>query len=85
LGLWAIQSDEKIGFSKILRQNYPTNQIDTLQILINGGIATNLTIKDISGEVLFKLQFIWEKDIAQKDLRFAIRSILSKYGNKRKN
>ena len=78
MGFWAIRSDEKVGFSKLLRQNYPTNQIDTLQILINGGVATSLVIKDISGEIWFTLQILWEKEIAQKDLRFAIRTILSK-------
>ena len=80
LGFWAIRSDEKVGFSKLFRQNFPTNQIDTLQILINGGVATSLVIKDITGEIWFTLQILWEKEIAQKDLRFAIRSILSKLG-----
>ena len=80
LALWAIRSDEKVGFSKLLRQNYPMNQVDTLQILINGGVATNLVIKDITGEIWFNLQILWEKNIAQKDLRFAIRSILAKLG-----
>ena len=80
LAFWAIHSDEKVGFSKLLRQNFPTNQVDTLQILINGGIATKLTIKDIHGEIIFNLQILWEKDITQKDLRFAIRSILAKLG-----
>ena len=80
MAFWAIRSDEKVGFSKLLRQNFPTNQVDTLQILINGGVATNLVIKDITGEIWFNLQILWEKNIAQKDLRFAIKSILAKLG-----
>ena len=56
------------------------NQIDTLQILINGGIATTLVIKDITGEIISNLQIIWDKNITQKDMRFAIRIILSKLG-----
>jgi hypothetical protein len=80
LCLWAIRSDEKVGFAKLLRKNFPTNQMDTLQMLINGGTATMLVIKDITGEVWFNLQIIWDKDIAQKDLRFALQVILGKLG-----
>ena len=49
-------------------------------MLINGGIATKLVIKDITGEVWFNLQIIWDKNITQQDLRFAIKIILAKLG-----
>ena len=49
-------------------------------MLINGGTATKLVIKDITGEIWFNLQIIWDKYITQKDLRFAVRIILSKLG-----
>ena len=39
-----------------------------------------LVIKDITGEVWFNLQLIWDKDIAQKDLRVALQIILGKLG-----
>jgi hypothetical protein len=78
LGFWIIKSESKLGFSKLLRSNYPTNQIELIQILINGGVPTKLIIKDLSGDTLHMLQILWDKDIIQKDLRLGIRIILAK-------
>ena len=78
MGFWIVKSEQKIGFAKLLRTNYPTNQIELIQILINAGISTKMIIKDLSGEIMFILQILWDKDISQQDLRTGVRMILAK-------
>lgn len=67
-----------MGLGKILRKNYPTNQIEALQILSNAGIPTKLLIRDLKNNVLCHLQLLWQKDISQKELRFGLKVILGK-------
>ena len=61
-----------------MRSNFPTNQIELLQILSNGGIATKVIIKDLKNDILGVLQILWEKTISQQELRFGLRVILGK-------
>ena len=63
---------------KILRKNYPTNQVEVLQILSNAGIPTKVVIRDLNNDVICRLQILWQKDLSQKDLRFGLQSILGK-------
>ena len=78
MAIWALKSEQKIGFGKLLRTTYPTDQIELLQILSNGGIPTKLVIRDLKNEVICRLQILWGRHITQKELRYAIRVILGK-------
>jgi hypothetical protein len=63
---------------KILRTNFPVNQIDLLQILANEGVSAKLTFKNLKGEVKNEIHLIWSKHISQKDTRYVIRVVLEK-------
>jgi hypothetical protein len=76
--VWAIKSEQNIGLGKLLRKNYPTNQIETLQILSNGGIPTKVVIRDLKNDIICKVQILWEKHISQKELRYGLKIILGK-------
>ena len=76
IAFWAIKSELNVGLEKILRKNYPTNQIEVLQILSNAGIPTKVIIRNLDNDIICRIQIIWQKDITQKDLRFGIQSIL---------
>ena len=67
-----------MGLGKILRKNYPTNQVEVLQILSNAGVPTKVTIRDLNNDVLAQLQILWQKDLTQKDLRYGLKFILGK-------
>ena len=78
MAIWAIKSELDMGFGKILRKTYPTDQIESLQILSNGGIPTKLIIRDLDNDVLCRLQILWGRHITQQELRYVIRIILGK-------
>ena len=78
IGLWAIRSEEDVGLGKLLRKNYPVNQIDLLQILTNGGVATKMIFKSLDNNIIATIQVLWDKHITQKELRLGVRLILGK-------
>ena len=77
IALWAINSERTTGLGKLLRTNFPINQIDLLQILANEGVSAKLSLKDIRGEILNELQLVWAKNITQKEMNYAIRVVLA--------
>ena len=76
VAFWIINSNRKVGFGKLLRKILPTNQIDTLQILVNDGMMTRVIIRNLEGDVLHNLQILWDRNVTQPDMRKAIRVIL---------
>ena len=78
LAFWAINSDRTLGLGKILRSNFPINQIDLLQIMANEGVATKVTFRNLEGEIKNEVQLIWAKNISQKDTKYALQVILGK-------
>jgi hypothetical protein len=76
--LWAIRSEENVGFGKVLRENFPTDQIDLLQILSNGGVPTKVVIRDLDNNIINIIQILWDKTINQAELRQGLQILLGK-------
>ena len=71
-----MNTTETVGFGKLLRSNYPTDQLEMLQILINGGISSTVEVKNLEGDILTKITTLWDKNLSQKEMRYCLRLLL---------
>ena len=78
MAFWTIKAERTTGLGKILRTNFPVNQIDLLQILANEGVSAKLTFKNLKGEVKNEIHLIWANQISQKDTKYVIKVVLEK-------